>query len=282
VDKPSPARPAPLFAEQENVHVTEAEWLKLLGRVPNFHAVADLDSLADRIMQTANRWDRPLAAAFPDWTVTQITTAAIVYAGALAAAGAAGDLDVQLRTLYSGWDDSVVEVVARQARWPEHLDPAVAERLAADTRPMLVDTWHLMRESTYLFGNPFIGAQVSIPFLAPLEEDDLQYIIDSLEEQGFVAQHISPQGAGGPWVVALHWLGADAGQLALNSFLVVLAGRLWKRFRAKGKTPPDQIVVYKGLGSEKLTTYDVKEPKEADKDCGPDDESPPSGEPPVA
>ena len=49
MDKPSPARPAPLFAEQENVHVTEAEWLKLLGRVPNFHAVAAPANLAARM-----------------------------------------------------------------------------------------------------------------------------------------------------------------------------------------------------------------------------------------
>jgi hypothetical protein len=264
------------------VQVTEDEWLKLLGSVPNFKTVTDHASLGNRILEIANRWDRPLETAYPGWTMTQLRTAASVYATAMAATGVSGELDAQLRALYSGWDDTVLTAIDARTRWPEHLDPAVIERLAADTRPMLVDVWHSMRQSIYLFGNPFIGAQVSIPFLSPLEEDDLQYIIDSLGEQGIVAQHISPQGAGGPWVVALHWLGDDAGQLALNSFLITLAGRLWKRFRAKDKTPPTQIVLYIGLGSDRVATYDVSDPEGTDEGDRPDEETLPPGEPPIA
>lgn len=240
--------------------VTEDEWLKLLGRVPNFHAVADLDSLADRIMQIADRWDRPLEAAYPGWTSEQLRTAADVYAGAIAAAGAAGDLDAQLRIVYSAWNDSAVETLARRARWPEDLDPAVAERLAADTRPLLVDAWHSMRQSIYIFGNPFIGAQVSIVGNWFLDEEDLQFTIDSFAEHGYVAQHISPQGAGADAVLVLYWLGDHILDAGFDWLVPFVGGLLLGRLRAKGKAELNRIDVYQG--TKRVASYEIREPEE--------------------
>jgi hypothetical protein len=240
--------------------MTEDEWLTLLGRAANFQTVTDLDSLANRIVTIATKWGQePLTETYPDWTVGQLRTAATVYAGAIAAAGAAGDLDAQLRALYSGWDDSVVAVIAGQAHWPKDMDPAIAERLAADTQPMLVDAWHSIRESIYVFGNPFIGAQVSIVGNWRVDEDDLRFLIDSFGERGYVAQHISPQGAGGEWVLVLHWLGDHTLDTAFSSFITLLGGRLVQRRQSKGKDSPNRIDIYRE--GEKVASYEIKEPE---------------------
>jgi hypothetical protein len=230
--------------KRQNVHVTKDEWLKLLSNIYDFRTVTDESSFAECIL--GRPWDKPLAERYPGWTRDRLLTAATVYARAITAAGSAGVLDSQLRVRYDDWDDSAVDLIAHRAIWPEEMDPAEVERLATDTRPMLVTAWDVIRTRIFVFGNPFIGAQASFTGEGwPVDYDEAEFIIEAFAEEGFTVQKIQSQGGAPTWeIVVFWWIASEAGHLAFDDALEHVAKRFWKYCKSKGRKPPERFNLY--------------------------------------
>lgn len=258
--------------------MTQDEWLALLARLPEFRSITDVNSLADYLMYLASP-SSPRST--PDqlrkaarWTPDQLRKAALLYAEAIVASGAAGEFDEHLATEWEDWNEHAVTVITKRTQWSREFDAEVAGALAADTEPMAAAFWASMWNQTAVYGNQFVGAQVWIERNGwRMDRQDLQFVIDTLAEQGWKVEPVRSQGADTAWVLVFHWLEGDLPHFAFDSSLTLAVARIAKHFRDRGKPAPERVDVWErqlqsGADGPKLLISiefdDDEKPDEAD------------------